>query len=65
MLSLATDKTVWEAVLANQKIQEFRHTLLEVEGTSSISLLENSLSSPEILRGQSAVPQNLTQFINH
>ncbi len=44
MLSLATDKTVWEAVLANQKIQEFRHVLLEVEGTSSISLLENSPS---------------------
>lgn len=34
MLSLATDKTVWEAVLANQKIQEFRHALLEVEGTT-------------------------------
>jgi hypothetical protein len=44
VLSLATDKTVWEAVLANQKIQEFRHALLEVEGTSSISLLENSPS---------------------
>jgi hypothetical protein len=44
VLSLATDKTVWEAVLANQKIQEFRHVLLEVEGTSSISLLENSPS---------------------
>jgi hypothetical protein len=44
VLSLATDKTVWEAVLGNQKIQEFRHALLEVDGTSSISLLENSPS---------------------
>jgi hypothetical protein len=35
VLSLATDKTVWEAVLANQKIQEFRHALLEVEGTTT------------------------------
>jgi hypothetical protein len=41
VLSLATDKKVWEAMLANQKIQEFKQALLEVEGTSSISLLEN------------------------
>ncbi len=38
MLSLATDKAVWEAVLANEKIQEFRHTFVNVEGTFSISL---------------------------
>jgi hypothetical protein len=38
VLSLATDKAVWEAVLANEKIQEFRHTFVNVEGILSISL---------------------------
>jgi len=34
VLSLATDKAVWEAVLANQKIQEFRHTFVNVEAAA-------------------------------
>jgi hypothetical protein len=32
VVSLATDKGVWDAVLANEKIQEFRRSLHMVDG---------------------------------
>lgn len=38
MVSLATDKGVWDAVLANQKIQEFRQGFNGFEGKSFLSV---------------------------
>jgi hypothetical protein len=38
VVSLATDKGVWDAVLANEKIQEFRRTLrTAADGTLHLS----------------------------
>lgn len=39
MVSLATDKGVWDAVLANQKIQEFRQGFNGFEGKFSLKSL--------------------------
>lgn len=37
VVALATDKAVWEAVLANEKIQEFRRNFNnELKGRSSL-----------------------------
>lgn len=39
VVALATDKGVWDAVLANQKIQEFRQGFNGFEGKSFLSSL--------------------------
>lgn len=39
VVSLATDKGVWDAVLANDQIKEFRKKLREAPGTDFIATL--------------------------
>jgi hypothetical protein len=41
VVSLATDKGVWDAVLANDQIKEFRQKLRESTGTYSISHVDS------------------------
>lgn len=43
VVSLATDKGVWDAVLANEQIQEFRTTLRAADGKHFLSLHGESI----------------------
>ena len=49
VVSLATDKGVWDAVLANEQIQEFRTTLRAADGNHFLSLHGEFMSGNFIL----------------
>lgn len=49
VVSLATDKGVWDAVLANEQIQEFRSTLRAADGKHFLSLYGEIISGSFIL----------------
>jgi hypothetical protein len=47
VVSLATDKGVWDAVLANEKIQEFRRSLHMVDGKHLHCTISDFMASSE------------------